>query len=867
MKVKKFQLKNDLSVLLVESHKSPVVSVQMWVHTGSADEQKGEEGISHFIEHLVFKGSEKYDVGEIASTVEGDGGVLNAYTSFDQTVFYVTISKHFAETGLDVVSQMMGFPSFESDEIDREREVVIEEIKRSQDRPERQASAALFSTGYAKHPYGIPVIGYEDNIRKVSRETLLDYYHRRYVPENMTLVVVGDFESKDMKKSVENYFSQLKPFKLKKVKRKKEPKREKTKICVKTGAFEESLLHLSWPIPNAKHKDIPALDILSMILGHGDSSRLMKSLRFKNPLTNYCVASAFTPKDSGLFVISSSLNSENLSPTLDCIKDELIQMIKIGPKEDELRRAITNINSDEYYGLETVDGVAKKVGTYEHLYKDYRVHKQYMKAISALTIEDIKKVAKKYLKPEIMHSIFFTSADGVETKKIIRKWNNKFKTELKNKKLKKVEEPKSKIKKIKWITVSKNKEQPNLLTDTKLKSGTKFISYPNNETAVISMKCALLGGVRVEEDGCLGLNELTNRVWMSESKSLTEEKINTLIDDKASYLSTFGGRNTIGVSLTTLSIFEKDMLELFKEVYMQPRFSSEIVEREKTILLEQIQMREDNPAQLAIAKFMEKMFGGHPYHKDLLGTKESVEAITKEKLEQHLNKMNIAKNMDVVIVGNFDTHLWKNGIEELSSSLGEGNKNNLSFDFVPPSEDVYEFKKLEKEQTHIVYGFPGLTFADEERYTLEVIQSILAGQGGRLFLELRDKASLAYTVSPLKMEGIDAGYFGAYIACSPNKKEKALQMLGEEFSKLAEHKVSDKELERSKKYLIGAHDIDLQKNSAIASSILFDDIYGLPYDETFHYADRINTISSDRVQSLAQKLFSQAKVVSVVGSE
>src|SRR6185437_5049361 len=150
---KKFQLKNGLNVLLVESHKSPVLSIQMWVKTGSADEKKGEEGISHFIEHLVFKGTEKFGVGEIAALVEGSGGELNAYTSFDQTVFYVTISKAFVETGLEVISEMMGFPEFDPAEIDNEREVVVEEIKRGNDSLGRRSSQLLFSANFKKHPY------------------------------------------------------------------------------------------------------------------------------------------------------------------------------------------------------------------------------------------------------------------------------------------------------------------------------------------------------------------------------------------------------------------------------------------------------------------------------------------------------------------------------------------------------------------------------------------------------------------------------------------------------------------------------------------------------------------------------------------
>ncbi|MEO0336042.1 MAG: insulinase family protein, partial [Pseudomonadota bacterium] len=150
---------------------------------------------------------------------------------------------------------------------------------------------------------------------------------------------------------------------------------------------------------------------------------------------------------------------------------------------------------------------------------------------------------------------------------------------------------------------------------------------------------------------------------------------------------------------------------------------------------------------------------------------------------------------------------------------------------------------------------------------LQIIQSILAGQGGRLFLELRDKASLAYTVAPLRMEGIDAGYFGAYIGCSPEKGEKAISMMKIEFEKLMNEAVSADELERSKKYLIGRHDIDLQKTSSVSAAILFDSIYGLPADEAFQFPDKIQAVNPEGVQDLAQKIFSQHAVVSAVGPQ
>ena len=304
MKQTKFQLKNKLKVLLIQSQKSPVVSVQMWVKTGSADEKKSEEGISHFIEHLVFKGTEKYKVGEIANLVEASGGELNAYTSFDQTVFYVTISKNFSDVGLDVISQMMGHPTFDQAETDAEREVVCEEIKMGQDSPSRRSSRLMFSTAFKKHPYGIPVIGYDKNVRAWPVKKIKNYYQSRYVPSNMFLVVSGDFEIPEMKKKVQDYFGDFKPYKLKKISRAKEPAQKKFQFAAEKNDIQDKHLHFIFKAPNVKHKDVPALDVLAMLLGQGDSSLLVKKLRLEKALVGGVSAFNYNPQDQGLFAIS-----------------------------------------------------------------------------------------------------------------------------------------------------------------------------------------------------------------------------------------------------------------------------------------------------------------------------------------------------------------------------------------------------------------------------------------------------------------------------------------------------------------------------------------------------------------------------------
>lgn len=859
---KKFQLKNGLKVLFLESHKSPVVSVQMWVKTGSADEKKGEEGISHFIEHLVFKGTRKYQVGEIAALVEGSGGELNAYTSFDQTVFYVTISKQFSDVALDVISEMMGFPTFDPKEIDNEREVVIEEIKRGQDSPGRRSSQLLFTNIFKKHPYGRPVIGYEKVVRKVSTKKIKDYYHSRYVPSNMFLVVAGDFDSKEMKEKVDTLFGDFEPFKLKKITRAKEPVQKGLRIKVEETKFETTSLYLSWRIPHVKHKDIAAIEVLSAILGQGDSCRLMQTLRIKEPLTNSVGAFDYSMQDDGLFAVSMGLEKENLEKALQALLPELVRIVQEPPTAAEMQKAITNFASHEVYSLETVDNIARKAGSQEFYYGDSDYNKKYLKLIYSLKPEDILKAAKKYLKPDNFSLSLMTNMEKKAADKILKSFASQLKKEL-SKKAGKAKSPRFVAKKFK-IDATSAKHEPT--TDRiVLSSGATLLIREQKETPYVAMKAAFLGGVRVEPEGKEGLTELFSRTWLAGSKNFTEDDINLRVDELAAGLGAFGGRNSVGLSMDYLSPFEDKMMEVFADSLLSPQFPESILEREKTILKNQIRSRNDNPAQLCILNFMKGIFSGHPYAKDLMGSEESVTALRRSDLQDYYKKVATAKNLTICVVGDVNKAKWIKEMEKITAQLPEGKRiaNNFPISEIKRSEKF--FLELKKEQTHIIVGYRGLTLKSDERYTLEVIQSILSGQGGRLFLELRDKNSLAYSVSPMHMEGLECGYVGGYIGCSPEKSEKAIQMLKEEFKKLMDTRVSDEELTRAQRYLIGRHDIELQRKSTVGNAILFDDIYGLDYRQSLDVADAYFAVTAEAVQNLAKKIFSQPALISIVG--
>jgi zinc protease len=859
---KKYQLKNGLKVLLVESHKSPVLSIQMWVKTGSADEKKGEEGISHFIEHLVFKGTRKYRVGEIAATVEAAGGELNAYTSFDQTVFYVTISKQFQKVGLDVISEMMGFPHFDAKEIDNEREVVIEEIKRSNDSPHRQASRLLFSTMYKKHPYGIPVIGYEENINTVSRETLLNYFHERYNPRNMTLVVAGDFKSPEMRKHIDKHFSAFPVNKLRVVKRSKQVPAKKPSLVIQTAPFNETIVHMAFPIPQATHRDIAALEVFALIFGQGDSSRLNQRLRLNEHLVNFAGSSVFVARDPGFFALSMSLNEKDLDAAMGSLVDELVKALSAAPSSQELTKALTNLASEQFYHLETVDGLARNFGHYEDLFGDPSYFRQFMKQVQSLTPADVLKVARKYLGAQSFTFVVMTPAEKAKVEKSIHKWMKKLERELKAKVKQKLPAPKKAgSKKISFIMDKPPTVRAGLEKWT-LNNGITVITRPNFDTPVINIRCASLGGSRLEDDEHQGATELLSRTWTSGSGTMSESELNARIDEMAASLSSFGGRNSEGLSMSCLRPFAKDMLDIYFETLTSPRFEQTAITREIKSMQEHVKLRQDNPAQLCILEFMKAMFGKHPYGHDPYGNEANIARLTRKSIQDIFAKKS---GLTIVASGAFDPKEMRDTIEAALGSLSPGEGRIQEVPITYPKKDIQIFKESKKQQSHVLWGFPGLRLADRERYTLQVMQAILAGQGGRLFIELRDKASLAYSVSPMRMEGLEGGYFGAYIGCSPEKSATALRMMGEEFTKLADVEVHEDELLRAQRYLIGKHDIELQKNSALTSSVLFDHIYGIDFLETFHFTERIREVTRGSIRKLAKRIFAAPSVTTVVG--
>lgn len=866
--INQYQLKNGMQVILLSSHKSPVVSVQAWVRTGSIHENQNEKGVSHFLEHLVFKGSKDFKVGEIAGAVEACGGEINAYTSFEQTVYYVTLSSQDLETGLKVISNMVGFPTLDPVEIDNERGVVIEEIKKGQDSLGRVGSQLLFKNAYQGHPLGVPVIGFDKIIEKIKPAQIKDYMTRRYDPKNMFLLIAGDIEPKTVKPMINESFGKISVVKKAKAAVPKDLKLKAPaapKIAVEKTKFSQSLMYFSWRTPGPADKEMPGLDVLAAVLGQGESSRLLQRLRLREPLALSTGSSVFSCLKQGLFLISVAFQQENYSKILGALEEELLRVWTEGVGEEEIRKAVNNILSDEAYSLETVDGLARRYGgTYFYL-RDLRGDLKYKQRLLKLTVADVNKLARKYLNPKNLIFSLATSGDAAPAKQEMKKWAKGI--EKKFLKVKAAKTPAKKIKHAQWKFPKNLAAEPVRVID--LPNGDRVLLKRDQSTPVISAKGVFLGGLRLEPENKGGLTELLSRMWTAGTVKRDELAISNELDLMAAQLQAVGGRNSWGLSMDLLASFEKTGVDLFVDSLLDPVFPAEIVDRERQVMIQQLKNRKDQPGQVCGINFTREMFRGHPYARDFMGTEDSLAGITREDLARTYADDLRGHRRHFAVTGCFSEKLWLEELEKVATRLGQGAQKAGEWKKLPAlaplKERRFVFEKQEKEQTHLILGWRGLMMTDEKRYVLHLIQSILAGQGGRLFIELRDKKSLAYSVAPMRMEGIDGGYFGAYIACSPEKLETAIEGILAEFEKLKQEVVPQAEIDRSKRYLIGRHEIDLQRNGSIAGGMIYNDVYGLDFRETFDYRRHMEPITGESILAVARELFQGPQVVSVVG--
>lgn len=849
--VTKYTLENGMTVLLERNDSSPVVAVNVWVKTGSACEEEGEYGLAHVHEHMLFKGTEKRRVGEIAGMVEAGGGDINAFTSFDETVYYIVSAKRFLPMALDLLSDVMENSAFDPAELEKELEVVQEEIRRGEDSPSRVLSQKLFSTAYRVHSYGRPIIGTKQSVGSFTRDGILDFYRKWYSPDNMILVVVGDFDPEGIKDSVAATFGEIKKRKTPACELPREPQQKRTRTFVLGRDVNTSYFSFAFHTPSASHEDTPVLDVISGILGAGDSSRLYRKLKEQNATVNDIYAYAYSLKENGLFLVGGVFDPSKVEKASREIIAE-VELIKNEPVgTEELARAITNIERDFIHAKETMQGQARKLGYFELETGDYGYERLYLERVRDVTPEDIVRVARKYLTGKNLTAGVLLPKD--KTKGVEQDFKKAlvFPGKADKKEKKKVSLPQAEFKKY------------------KLSNGIRVLLKRNPAVPLFSVHAAFLGGLRYEDESTNGISNFMAEMFTRGTSSRSAEDIAMQIEGLGGSVDGFSGKNSVGVTLSALSENFEGAMNIFSDVILNPSFSDEEMERGRRDILAALEKQQDNLTGKAVRNFLKTLFLKHPYRFNVLGIEENVSGFTSVDVSRFYGKVIRPENMVISAAGDVSTEKTLEVLEKLFGGMKKGGFKKTR----PPREsalsaarETVESEK-EKAQTHIIAGFHAPGFKSKDRYAFEVLNSVLSGQGGRLFIELRDKKSLAYAVTSFYVPGMEDGYFGVYIGTAPQKEKEALEAIKDQLQ-LVLKGVGKQELERAKNYIVGSFEIGLQRNSAQASTVAFDELYGIGTYEYRKFPGKILAVTADDVAKVARKYINpEAAAVAILKPE
>lgn len=851
-----FEHSSGLSVIYRQNDAAPVVAFQMWVRVGSGDESESEAGLAHVHEHMLFKGTATRGVGEIARDIESVGGSINAWTSFDQTVYHIVVPSRFAEQGLDVLLDAIANSAFDADELERELEVIHEEIRRSEDIPRRSLSRMLFETAFQAHPYGRPVIGTNESVASFTRDDILSFYRRWYQPRNMNLVVVGDIERAAVDAAVERHFgdtADLGP--VSRNARVVEPPQTELRVATEFRDIQDGHLAIAFHVPDLAHEDTPALELLAILLGQGESSILFENVQRRQGLTNEIYSYLYSPAEPGIFMVGGSFTQEAgpdaALAVVDAVIAEVAGLAYAELSIQDLRRALTILESDTIYQRQTAEGVAQRLGYFETVAGSAEFESRFLALAQEVTPADLRAAAERYLRVDncTVALLLPDASDGVVDQ----------------------DEAAGRVSTA-FQRVADEADAPELLADDEgvirheFANGMVAIIQPDSSAPLFSIRAAVMGGLLGEDPSINGASNLIAHLLTSGTSARSASGIALEIDGLAASMSGFSGRNTLGMRMTALSRDFSEAVEIFADSLFYSTFPPDELERTRREVLGELAVQRDNLGGSAFRRFSEHAYAGHPYAMSVLGTPDSVGSLDREELLEIYRRLVQPSRLVVSVVGDVDPAAVISTLNRTFVETSPAAPRMLSTDGLDEREaGLIELgEHRDRQQTHIVLGFATEPLDGENRYAFDVLSAILGGQGGRLFVELRDRQSLAYSVNAYASAGLDAGSFAFYIATSPSKVDQALEGIWSEIDRLAADGVTSDEVVRAQRFLVGRRDIGLQRLSARAGYFTFDELYGRGYDHGYGYAERVNAVTADQIQAAVERYLLRDRGIQVI---
>lgn len=828
------RLKNGLTVHIIRDSRFPLVCTRLFVGTGSANETAEQAGISHVLEHMVFKGTEKRPKGQVARDVESLGGYLNAATSFDKTWFITDMPAKHWKTGMDVVKDMAFHPSLDPAELEAEKNVIVSELKGGDDTPTRRLFEDLQVAGLAHTVYGRPIIGFEKTIRAVTADDLRAYIRTWYQPQNMMLLVAGDIDPKAVLAHAEELFGDLKndtilpepaPVQL-------EGAAGGPRVEVTYGPWNKVYLGIALPAPALGDQRSIDLDVLAYALGGDGTSQFYRKYRYEKQLVDSISVGNMSLNRAGLFYMVAQLDADKLEPFWQEFTRDLAALDagKITP--DVIERARFNYEDGMDRASETLDGLTSWKATVQFELGGPRGEANVRHALAAVDSARLRQAQDLWLRPDqVRVRVLAPEKAKLPDLDAILQHNW----------------PAPAVERQKAAAAAEKVGKREIVD---LGQGRTVILQPDRTIPYVSLEILRPGGNALLKPADQGLAQLTAATLTDGCGTRDLDAMERFVAERAASLSASAGVQSFTVSLTGPARFNAEYFALLGDLLHKPTFAEKDVRRQADTLKAALVRRQDNPMSFMGSKINGFLFpGGQPYGFDGLGTTENQDRFGPGDVQAFWKQQN-AQPWILSVAGDFD----REKVLAFARSLPV--PTAPAVDVPQPTWGADKRLPLSlpgRQQAHLLLAFHAVPLDHPDAPALMLLESVLSGQSGLLFNKLRDEQGLGYTVTAFYRSLPEAGFMAFYIGTTPRNLDVARQGFSGIIKDIKTDLLPAELLAKGLNRMEGSYYRGRQSLGARADEAASERLLGQPQDFQKRLLEKAAKVTPEQLREVARK--------------
>ena len=833
-RVIKETLPNGLTLLMQEDHSKPLVGVCIVVNGGSRTEDPKLSGLSHYYEHLIFRGgSVRQQELEFRKEMQRIGEESGGYTTNDYTCYGFTAPTANLDEALWRSLDAWLALKLTQAKVDRERQVIMEEYNQGEDRPDYKVYYQIERLMFRDHPYKRDTIGLKDAIMNSTLATFKTFYADRYVPNQMILSVVGDFDPKAMRSKIEKGFAKYPRGKDDFELGITEGPQTEFRMGVETMKTPSTWTYLGFPTAPNRDPDSPTLTVIASLLGRGTSSRLYRALKEKENLVTDVTADFETRKDPGMFTISTQMPPANEARVFGIVRDELLKLSKEPVPADELARVKALLVNDYAFAAQTPFKRAERLCVYA-LMSDASVAGLWPRMIESVTAEDIRRVASATFAPsQTSYSVVRpVDATGGPTQTailaMVDPWTQGW--------------PAATATKTASTTGPRKETLPNGIT---------LILNEDHATPIIAVATLARGGQWIEPEGLAGVSHMSAILMRRGAGNMTARQISDQAQLIGMRLESSGSNDYSSVTWQAPSRNFTKAWDIYRAVLTQPTFPTDEITKVRQDLIQQVQSMGDRPFDLTNLKFAEAIYKNSPYRRSLLGDEGSLKKITAAELRQAYKTQFSGANLAVSISGDFNPDEVLALARKTLGSISKGTALVLGdVKDEPASEKNPVF--VDKDQEQITYntGWLGCSVLDPDYVPLKAGVALI---GDRLFFKYVYERGVAYRSWFYMTDRVGQGSVQNEMGVSPANWNASSGGVLEDVTEFVSRPLTENEMKRSTDKLLSRYYLGAQENEDLAFRYAYYETTGQGYGWATTYPERLKKLKAGEVQAALRK--------------